>query len=103
MPPGVGISQPRVLEECRTYSGRAEIEGISVAGGRTPWEQQFVLTTLLMIAKAESRAPAGSQDGILEIEAGLSAELINGYLNLQTGDGRLGNLQNRPVRSIHNG
>src|SRR5882672_8050611 len=88
----LGISQPRSLEEVQSIirSARRDRKVISVAGGRHAMGgQQFGTDTLLMDMRKLSRMlQLDSKNGILEVEAGIEwPELINGYLNLQTGNG----------------
>src|SRR5258706_5244234 len=88
----LGISQPRSLEELQNIirAARRDRKIISVAGGRHAMGgQQFGTDTLLMDMRKLSRGlQLDSKNGILEVEAGIEwPELINGYLNLQTGDG----------------
>jgi len=86
----LGISQPRSLEEVQSIirAARRDRKIISVAGGRHAMGgQQFGTDTLLMDMRKLSRVlQLDRKNGILEVEAGIEwPELIDGYLNLQTG------------------
>jgi FAD/FMN-containing dehydrogenase len=86
------ILQPRSLEEVQSIvrSARKDRKAISVAGGRHAMGgQQFGTDTLLMDIRKLSRVlRLDREKGILEAEAGIEwPELIDGYLNLQNGDG----------------
>jgi len=86
----LGILQPRSLEEVQSIirAARRDRKVISVAGGRHAMGgQQFGTDTLLMDMRKLSRVlQLDRKNGILEVEAGIEwPELIDGYLNLQTG------------------
>src|SRR5713226_3755955 len=88
----LGISQPRSLEEVQSLvrTARKDRRVISVAGGRHAMGgQQFGTDTLLLdIRKMNRVLQVDRKNGILEVEAGIEwPELIDGYLNLQNGDG----------------
>jgi FAD/FMN-containing dehydrogenase len=88
----LGISQPRSVEEVQNIvrSARKDRKIISVAGGRHAMGgQQFGTDTLLVDMRKLSRVlQLDRKTGILEVEAGIEwPELIDGYLNLQNGDG----------------
>jgi len=88
----LGISQPRSLEDVQSLvrTARKDRKVISVAGGRHAMGgQQFGTDTLLMDIRKLSRVlQLDRKNGILEVEAGIEwPELIDGYLNLQNGDG----------------
>jgi FAD/FMN-containing dehydrogenase len=88
----LGISQPRSLEDVQSLVRTARKDGkvISVAGGRHAMGgQQFGTDTLLLdIRKMNRVLQVDRKNGILEVEAGIEwPELIDGYLNLQNGDG----------------
>src|SRR5260370_18355519 len=88
----LGISQPRSLEDVQSLVCTARKDGkvISVAGGRHAMGgQQFGTDTLLLdIRKMNRVLQVDRKNGILEVEEGIEwPELIDGYLNLQNGDG----------------
>ncbi len=88
----LGISQPRSLKDVQSLvrMARRDRKVISVAGGRHAMGgQQFGTDTLLMDMRKLSRVlRLDRKNGILEVEAGIEwPELIDGYLNLQNGDG----------------
>src|SRR5258707_11992988 len=88
----LGISQPRSLEDVQSLvrTARKDRKLISVAGGRHAMGgQQFGTDTLLLDIRKLSRVlELDRKNGILEVEAGIEwPELIDGYLNLQNGDG----------------
>src|SRR5260370_3271350 len=88
----VGIWEPRSLEDVQSLVCTARKDGkvISVAGGRHAMGgQQFGTDTLLLdIRKMNRVLQVDRKNGILEVEAGIEwPELIDGYLNLQNGDG----------------
>src|SRR5260370_9280905 len=88
----LGISQPRSLEDVQSLvrTARRDRKVISVAGGRHAMGgQQFGTDTLLLDIRKLSRVlQLDPKNGILEVEAGIEwPELIDGYLNLQNGDG----------------
>jgi FAD/FMN-containing dehydrogenase len=87
----LGISQPRSLEEVQRFvrAARKDRKVISVAGARHAMGgQQFGTDTLLLDTRKLSRVVRlDHEKGILEAEAGIEwPELIDGYLNLQSGD-----------------
>src|SRR3982074_1162211 len=88
----LGISQPRSREDVQSLirAARKDRKAISVAGGRHAMGgQQFGTDTQLIDIRKLSRVlQLDRKNVILEVEAGIAwPELINGYLNLQTGDG----------------
>lgn len=88
----LGISRPRSVEEVQgvVRSARKDRRVISVAGGRHAMGgQQFGTDTLLLDIRKLSRVlQLDRKNGILEVEAGIEwPELIDGYLNMQNGDG----------------
>ncbi len=88
----LGVLQPRSLEDVQSLvrTARKDRKLISVAGGRHAMGgQQFGTDTLLLDIRKLSRVlELDRKNGILEVEAGIEwPELIDGYLNLQNGDG----------------
>src|SRR5712664_2900112 len=88
----LGVLQPRSVEEVQSIvrSARKNRKVISVAGGRHAMGgQQFGTDTLLLdIRKLGRVLRLDRANGILEVGAGIEwPELIDGYLNLQNGDG----------------
>ena len=89
----LGISQPRSLEDVQGIVRAACKDGkkISVAGGRHAMGgQQFGADTQLIDIRSLKRVlRLDRENGILEVEAGIEwPDLINGYLDLQKGDGQ---------------
>jgi FAD/FMN-containing dehydrogenase len=88
----LGVLQPRSVEEVQSIvrSARKNRKVISVAGGRHAMGgQQFGTDTLLLdIRKLGRVLRLDRANGILEVGTGIEwPELIDGYLNLQNGDG----------------
>jgi FAD/FMN-containing dehydrogenase len=88
----LGVSQPRSAAEVQSIvrSASKDRKVISVAGGRHAMGgQQFGTDTLLLDIRKMSRVlQLDRKNGILEVEAGIEwPELIDGYLDLQNGDG----------------
>jgi FAD/FMN-containing dehydrogenase len=89
----LGILEPKSLEDVQNIvrSARKDRKLISVAGGRHAMGgQQFCTDTLLVDTRKLNRVlRLDRQRGILEVEAGIEwPELIDGYLDLQTGEGQ---------------
>lgn len=87
------ILQPQSLADVRNIvrTARKDRTAISIAGGRHAMGgQQFGTDTLLIdIRKLNGIVNLDRKNGIIEVEAGIEwPELIDGYLNLQKGDGQ---------------
>jgi FAD/FMN-containing dehydrogenase len=88
------ILEPRSLEDVQNIvrTARKDRKVISVAGGRHAMGgQQFGTDTLLVDSRRLKRVlNLDRENGIVEVEAGIEwPELIDGYLRLQNGEGRI--------------
>ncbi len=88
----LGSSEPRSLEDVQSIirAARKDRKKISVAGGRHAMGgQQFGTDTQLIdIRKLNRVLRLDRENGTLDVEAGIEwPELIDGYLELQKGDG----------------